>query len=36
MPFSYQSYGPIAILLMIGILSVVEMVKYLKAHRKQH
>lgn len=36
MPFSYTSYGPVAILLIIGVLSVVELVKYLKSHKRQH
>lgn len=36
MPFSYQSYGPVVILLIIGVLSVVELVKYLRGHKRQH
>lgn len=36
MPLSYQSYGPFVILLIIGVLSVVELVKYLKGHKRQH
>jgi hypothetical protein len=30
MPFSFSSYGPIAILIMIGVLSVAELVKYFR------
>ncbi len=33
MPFSFQPYGITAILVMIGILSVIELVKYLRAKK---
>jgi len=33
MPVSYQTYGPVLILVMIAILSVAELVKYLKSRR---
>ena len=33
MPFSFLPYGATAILLMIGILSIVELVKYLRAKK---
>jgi hypothetical protein len=37
MPFSFGSYGPLAILVMIGILSLAELVKHLRATRhKSH
>lgn len=36
MPFSYTTYGPFAILVIIGILSVVELVKYLRGHKRSH
>ena len=34
MPFSFQPYGVTAILVMIGILSVVELVKYLRSKKQ--
>lgn len=34
MPLSYQAYGPILILVIIGLLSVVELVKYIKGRHK--
>ena len=36
MPFSFQSYGATAILIMVGILTIAEIVKYLKAKRHPH
>ncbi len=34
MPFSYQTYGPVAILIIVAILSVGELVKYLRQRHK--
>jgi hypothetical protein len=33
MPFSFQPYGIVAILIMVGIVSINELVKYLRSHR---
>jgi len=34
MPFSFQPYGLTAILVMIGILSIIELVKYLRSKKQ--
>jgi len=36
MPFSFQGFGPMAILAMVLILSIAQGVNYLKAHRRPH
>lgn len=36
MPVSYLPYSGIAIIIMIGILSVAELVKYVKSRQQKH
>jgi hypothetical protein len=36
MPLSFQGFGPMAIIVMVLILSVSQGINYLKAHRRHH